>query len=223
MIESVRRLQGVRVVSFDPKLRPLNAAAADLPYSLENETNHSASFWLNLVGSAQNRLFLAGISFVGWRGIPGMKEALAAVGASGCDVRILTVDAENPMFESMMNPDVTTLDFSSQASRMKETRGWFQNSLGPALNGEVRSIKRGTLLQQIIIKDSEAIISPYLYSANTGFSPCIKIREGGPGFAAYVGEFEQLWKVNAHEEHQDGKAKVLAPQRKKPRSSRSAG
>ena len=220
MIEGVRRLQGVREVPFGNNLKPLNADAADLPYSLDSETNASAKFWLDLVGNARSRLFLAGIGFIGWRGIPGMKEALASLGSSPCEVRVMTMDADNSVFASMLNPDVTALDHASQASRIAESRSWFRAALGETPNVEVRSIKRGALFQQIIIRDDDAIISPYLYSANTGFSPCLRIKHGGPGFSAYLGEFDQLWKANALEQEPNAlKVKSPARQRRTPSKS----
>jgi hypothetical protein len=59
-----------------------------------------------LVGRARKRLYLAGIGFTGWRGIPGMREALRGTAASGCEIRVLTMDAKNPAFGHMLNPDV---------------------------------------------------------------------------------------------------------------------
>jgi hypothetical protein len=221
MMESVRRLQGSRVVPFDHSLRPLNASADDQLYSLVNETNASAKFWLDLVGNTRKRLFIAGLGFIGWRGIPGMKEALSTVGASGCEVRVMTMDATNAAFSAMLNPEVTTLDYASQAARITEARNWFRNSLGEGQNVEVRAIVQGTLFQQIIIRDDEALISPYLYSANTGFSPCIKIKEGGPGFLAYLGEFEQIWRANSTMQL-NTEARTKTPVRRRNRSSENA-
>jgi hypothetical protein len=106
------------------------------------------------------------------------------------------LDALNPAFSVLMNPEVTSLDHASQATRIAESRKWFRAALGQGREADVRSIRHGTLFQQIIIRDDEAIISPYLYSANTGFSPCIKIKNGGPGFAAFLHEFELLWNAN---------------------------
>src|SRR5262249_8817607 len=118
MIQSVRRLQGVREVPFGQNLRPLNANVSDLPYALENETNAKATYWLELVSSARERFYLAGIGFIGWRAIPGMKDALATLVASQCDVRFLPLDASNPALRSMMNPDVITLDHARQRARI---------------------------------------------------------------------------------------------------------
>jgi hypothetical protein len=199
MVESVRRLQGVREVPFGHNLKPLNSDAADLPYALDSETNAKANYWLDLVTNARDRLYLAGIGFIGWRGIPGMKDALAALGASQCEVRVLTLDATNPALRSMMNPEVVTLDHASQGTRIDESRNWFRNALGAARSSSVRAIKNGMLFQQIIIRDDEAIVSPYLFFANTGFSPCLRIKSGGPGFSAFLHEFEHLWNANSPE------------------------
>ncbi len=53
------------------------------------------------------------------------------------------------------------------------------------------------LFQQIIICDDRTLVSPYLYSATTSYSPCLSIHEGCPAFRAYAREFDELWKANA--------------------------
>jgi hypothetical protein len=70
MIDSVRRLQGKREVPFGSSLIPLNATGADLPYVLKNETSATAEYWLQFARRARKRLYLAGIGFTSWKGIP---------------------------------------------------------------------------------------------------------------------------------------------------------
>jgi hypothetical protein len=111
-IDSVRKLQGRGEVPFG---NHLNATGAELPFVLRNETNAPADYWLQLVRRARKRLYLAGIGFTGWRGIPGMREALRETAASGCEIRILTMDAKNPAFGCMLNPDVTAASLANQA------------------------------------------------------------------------------------------------------------
>jgi hypothetical protein len=197
MIESVRRLDGARQVPFGDNLTPLNAAAATLPYALKDETNATGEFWLQLISRARNRLCIAGIGFTGWRGIPGMREALGTVAASGCAVRVLTMDAQNPAFGGMLNPDVASSDVAGQAPRLEEVRSWFRGALGKQSQVEVRSLQRGLFFQQTIICDDLALVSPYLYSAGTGFSPCLEITASCPTFAKFLHEFDVLWKANA--------------------------
>jgi len=197
MIEGVRRLDGRREVPFGDNLTPLNAAAASLPYALRDETNAAGDYWLQLVSRARKRLCIAGIGFTGWRGIPGMREALGAVAASGCEVRVLTMDAQNPAFGGMLNPEVASSDVSGQAPRLEEVRSWFRSGLGSTSKSEVRSLRKGLFFQQIIICDDHALVSPYLYSAGTGFSPCLEIKASCPTFAKFLHEFDELWKANA--------------------------
>ena len=197
MIESVRRLEGKRQVPFGANLTPLNAGAVELPYSLRTETNAGADYWLHLVESARKQLYLAGIGFTGWRGIPGMKEALEKAAGLDCEIRVLTMSAQNPAFLSMLNPNVTTTDLASQAPSLEEARSWFRSTLAGVPKSDVRALRNGTLFQQIIIADNRALVSPYLYSANTGYSPCLEISESSKVFAAFVREFDELWKANA--------------------------
>jgi hypothetical protein len=197
MIESVRRLQGKREVPFGGNLTPLNGPVANAAYVLRNETNASADYWRQLVGSTRTRLYLAGIGFTGWRGMPGMKEELAGTAATGCDIRVLTMDAENPAFPCMMNPEISMAGQAGQGPRLTEARTWFKSALGGAPKSEVRALRHGMMYQQIIIADDRALVSPYLYSANTGFSPSLEISESCPAFGAFAREFDQLWKANA--------------------------
>jgi hypothetical protein len=183
-------------VPFGNHLIPLNATGAELPYVLRNETNATADYWLQLVGRARKRLYLAGIGFTGWRGIPGMRAALRATAASGCEIRVLTMDPKNPAFGCMLNPDVTAAGLADQAPSITETRSWFKGALGNAPNSDVRALKRGTLFQQIVVSDDLALISPYLFSSNTGYSPRLDINERCPVFDAFLREFDELWKAN---------------------------
>lgn len=196
MIESVRRLKGKRAVPFGNNLTPLNSAAADLPYQLQNETNASAEYWRQLVGSARNRLYLGGIGFTGWKGMPGMREELRATAVTGCDIRILTMDGQNPAFPHILNPNVTAHDHASQGQSLVEARAWFRSAIQDGQKAEVRALSRGVLFQQIVVCDGKALISPYLYSASTGFSPRLEISENSTAFGAFVREFEELWKAN---------------------------
>jgi hypothetical protein len=197
MIDSVRRLQGKREVPFGNNLIPLNATGAELPYVLKNETSGTAEYWLQVVRLARKRLYLAGIGFTGWKGIPGMRDALGATAASGCEILVLTMDAENPSLGCMLNPDVTAADLASQARSLTETRSWFKGALGGAQRWDVRALRQGMLFQQIMVSDDRAIISPYLFSANTGYSPCLEINESCPVFDAFLREFDALWKANS--------------------------
>ena len=52
------------------------------------------------------------------------------------------------------------------------------------------------MLFQQIISDDQALISPYLFSANTSHSPCLQINESCPVFDAFLREFNELWKAN---------------------------
>jgi hypothetical protein len=194
MIDSVRKLGGKREVPFGHNLTPLNAATAALDYVLRTETNAQADEWLKLVRQARKRLYLGGIAFGGWRGIQGMKEGLGECAVSGCEVRIMTMDPQNPGFAIMMNPDISTVGQSTQA---EHARAWFREALGSGPNAEVRSIRKGMLFQQIIICDDQMLVSPYLYSANTGFSPRLDIKASWPAAGAFLREFEYLWKLNA--------------------------
>jgi hypothetical protein len=197
MIESVRRLQGKREVPFGDNLTPLGARGT----MLQTETNAEADNWVKLVRRARSRLYLCGIGFTSWSYMPGMKEALGIAAASGCEIRILTMDAQNPAFKNMLNPEVTAADAAGQARGLEDARARFRIAFGGAEKSEVRALKKGLMFQQIIICDDDAIVSPYLYSTSTGYSPCLEIKGSNPNyrqiFEKFLVEFDQLWAANA--------------------------
>ena len=195
MIDSVRRLGGKRQVPFGDNLIPLNAQD-QTNYSVRGETNASAEEWRKIVRSARKRLYLAGIGFSGWKGIPGMKEELQETAISGCDVRILTIDGQNPACASLFNPNVASHDATTRGQAFEEVRVWFRSAVGKGAQCEVRSLRNGMLFQQIVIHDDTAMVSPYLHSANTGFSPCVTMTVNCPAFGTFLREFEELWKAN---------------------------
>ena len=196
MIESVRRLKGVKTVPFGENLLPLNADAASLPVTVWVETNAPGEYWRNLVGGSRHKLYVAGISFTGWRGIQGMREALSDIGRNGCDVKILTMDVDNLSFHGLLNPDVTGADLQGQRTGIAQARDWFSSALDGAAEAEVRSLRKGSLFQQIIFSDDRCLISPYLYSANTGHSPCMEIQRTSKVFETFLHEFNLLWDAN---------------------------
>jgi hypothetical protein len=126
-----------------------------------------------------------------------MREVLAETAKSGCEIRVLTMDAENPAFASMLNPAVSAAAVALQGPSLTEARSWFRSAVGDAPRSGVRALRNGMLFQQIIISDDQALVSPYLYSATTGYSPCLQIKESCPVFGAFLREFDELWKGNA--------------------------
>ncbi len=197
IIESLRNLGGAKKVPFGDNLTPLNAGGSVLPYRLELETSAPGEFWLQLVRGARKRLFLSGIGLTGWKGMPGMFEAISATAAAGCEIRILTMDGDNPAFACMLNPNVSAASHLAQGPSNSETRAWFQNAFASGPKAEVRALKSGLCYQQIIISDGHAVITPYLYSAGTSHSPRLEIEDAHPVFAKFLHEFETLWKVNS--------------------------
>jgi hypothetical protein len=194
----VRELKGRREVPFGTHLIPLNATGPELPYQLRKGAHSSDDYWLQLIGQARKRLYLAGIGFASWKGIHGMKEALREAGASGCEIRVLTLDPKNPAYGCLFNPDVTASSPASLAARIAEARSWFKDVLGGVPNSDVRALEKGTLFQQIVVSDDNAIICPYLFSASNRASiPRLDINERCPVFDVYLGEFEVLWQANS--------------------------
>ena len=53
------------------------------------------------------------------------------------------------------------------------------------------------LFQQLLFPTAQALISPYLYSANTGYSPRLELSESCGAFGSVLHEFEELWKLPA--------------------------
>jgi hypothetical protein len=72
------------------------------------------------------------------------------------------------------------------------SNSWFKDALGGAPKSDVRALRKGMLFQQIMVSDGQALISPYLFSANTGYSPCVDIKESCQVFDAFraTGDFD---------------------------------
>jgi hypothetical protein len=92
---------------------------------------------------------------------------------------------------------VSSVSLESQGPTCAESRSWFKGALGDAPKSEVRALRKGMLFQQIIVSDAQALISPYLYSANTGYSPRLELNESCSVFGTILHEFEELWKLNS--------------------------
>jgi hypothetical protein len=107
------------------------------------------------------------------------------------------MDAKNPAFGHMLNPDVSAASIADQAPSITETRRWFKSALGDTPKSDVRALKKGMLFQQIVFSDDQALISPYLFSSNTGYSPRLDINERCLVFDSFLREFEELWKANS--------------------------
>jgi hypothetical protein len=225
MIESVRRLDGERRVPFGLNLTPLNGKDADPTVQVVAETEGSAAFWKDLVDSAKQRLYIAGLGFTGWRGMPGMDEALAATASRGCEVRVMTMHGQNPATQVMINPDVGDTWASNPGHSFEEARSWFRKALANNPNADVRAIRKGMLYQQMIIVDDRLYLSPYLYSANTAHSPRIECAVGFPLFRSALREFASLWDANAGLAPSVGKTKgnkaKSAPRSKKSSSPKA--
>lgn len=86
-----------------------------------------------------------------------------------------------------------------KGENLAETRAWFKSALGDAPNASVRALKTGMMFQQIIIADGKGVVSPYLFSANTGFSPCLEMDATCDAFPTFVREFELLWELQGAE------------------------
>ena len=126
-----------------------------------------------------------------------MREAIAAAGERGCDIRILTMDVDNPSFASFLNPEVSSIDVEGQRAAIAQTREWFSDALSEAKGADVRSLSTGSLNQQIIVSDTRCLVSPYLYSANTGHSPCIEVTTESTIYDVFLHEFNTLWSANS--------------------------
>jgi hypothetical protein len=106
------------------------------------------------------------------------------------------MDTANPGLPCMLlNPDITS-DPAVEAQRTATTREWFKDVLKNAPHADIRALRNGMLFQQIVIADDRALVSPYLYSATTGFSPRIDMNKSCPVFDVFLREFNRLWDAN---------------------------
>jgi hypothetical protein len=220
-IELLRPLKGERTVPFGAEgMTPLNAAPIEQLVSVARETASSAEFWLSHVESAKHRYYIAGIALGDWRGNAGMADALRNAVRRGVDIRILTMHGDNPALSAMLNDRISQHASEHVGTLASSVRSHFRSAFGNRPNAQIRAIRKGMLHQQIIISDDRALVTPYLYSLDTGRSPRIDSRKGAGIFDAALREFNALWSLNAR--NADDKAKTAkSPSSKQVRSSRT--
>jgi hypothetical protein len=198
LIESVRKLEGRRRVPFGDNLAPLGGKAGG-PDGIEfkPENMQAASDWARLIDGVQHRLWISAFGLTGWKGIDGMTDCLRRLAERNCEVRILTIDESNPALPMMMNPEISGSEPDAMAARVAAARSWFKQTLSANPRAEVRSIRRGLPLQQIIVTDDAISWSPYFYAVNPMHAPRIDVNSTAPLFPVVLKEFEALWAANA--------------------------
>ncbi|HXQ47881.1 MAG TPA: hypothetical protein VN806_14780, partial [Caulobacteraceae bacterium] len=82
-------------------------------------------------------------------------------------------------------------------ARVAAARSWFKQTLSANPRAEVRSIRRGLPLQQIIVTDDAISWSPYFYAVNPMHAPRIDVNSTAPLLPVVLKEFEALWAANA--------------------------
>src|SRR5262249_29609778 len=141
MIESVRKLKGLRRVPFGDDLTPLNSAPVRTGLRIQQENIAAASVWTSMIDAVEHRFYVSAIGLVGWKGILGMRECLMRLAKRNCDVKILTMDPENPALPAMNNPTITSAAAESLSQRIASSREWFQETLAGNPRAEVRAIR----------------------------------------------------------------------------------
>jgi hypothetical protein len=150
---------------FGNDLLPPSAAGVEQPYELRSETNASADCWIKLVSRAREWLYLAGIGFTGWRGIPVTREALRGTAASGCEIRILTMDAKNPAFAYMLNADVAAASIADRRQALMKPEPGLKVHSETLQNRMFGLLRRECYFSKSLFSDEQAFIS------HTSFAP----------------------------------------------------
>jgi hypothetical protein len=195
-IELLRKDARTRKVPFGEEgMSPLNAAP-EQTVSVVRETASTAEFWRSQVETAKERYYIAGIALGDWRGNAGMPDALRKAAQRGVDIRILTMHSDNPALAAMLNTRISTHTSEQVGTLAEAVREHFRIVLGNHANAQVRGIRKGMLHQQIIITDDRALVTPYLFSSDTGRAPRIDARRGSGIFDAALREFNALWTMN---------------------------
>jgi hypothetical protein len=198
LIESVRKLDGRRRVPFGDALAPLGGKGPGAGgLQVNPETTASAGALKTLIGGAKTRFYVSAIGLTGWKGIPGLRESLSALAARGCEIRVLTMDAENPALPMMTNPGISSDAAGSLGGKIDSSRDWLRELFKDNPKAAVRTIRSGSATQHLIVADDAILWSPYLYSVNTRHAPRIEIDKTSPLFDVFLQEFQALWDANA--------------------------
>jgi hypothetical protein len=160
----------------------------------------STEDWIQRLASAKHRLDMMGYSLhVLTRGND-VEAVLSNLVRNNVAVRVLVMSPDNPQLASLVNQkQIPGLTITSVTEEIKAAINAFKvlQSALQAPNFQVRVLKTGLIVSQIVRVDEKLTSVQYLYSAVASRTPIFEVDgEATELFKCYSEEFEQSWKLS---------------------------
>jgi hypothetical protein len=183
-------------VPFRPSLTPLGATNKGLEI-LDRTANLTSADYLRFIGKAKQNLMLSGFSlFFSWH-TTDFEKILREKSDAGCAIKVLIMHEDNPAVKSMLNTQIGS-HFEHAINFIKSSMQKWSGLAQSIPTIEIRKVLTGVIFNRLTINESEALITPHLYSvASTSEAPLIRVPSSNPLYAAMTREYEQLWAENA--------------------------
>ena len=136
-----------------------------------------------------------GISLSSWA-LKESRDVLNDLGARGVKTRILTMDPDNPALQQMINERQVRESVSAVKGSALRMGKFFGELTDTHKSFDTRLIRKGLPHQQLVITDETVLVVQYMYARGTPESPLLQLPKGTELHDAFVGEFEELWRLN---------------------------
>lgn len=151
---------------------------------------------IRLLRETERVFDIMGTNQESWRRIKGFSELLAEKAAAGCRVRILLMHQDNPVLPHFVSDSIPETDLEQITFEVRNMASYFGRVASSSPNIEVRQIFRGSLHVQMTRTDHHAVVTQYLYSRKTGWSPMWQCDPDSPLYTLATEEFDALWRSN---------------------------
>ena len=133
--------------------------------------------------------------------VPEFEETIRKLLKKGVKIRILTMDYNNPYFQSIIDPHLKTHSQETVIQYVKSAETIFKKLAKEKIiynyKGTVEfcKVKDGLILSLITKADDKMMVIPYMYTCNTQDNPLLIIEgENSSLYQKYMSEFNELWK-----------------------------
>jgi hypothetical protein len=171
----------------------------------------NSDVWLQLLQNTKQGFDIMGISLSSWKRTRRFSEILKEKAASGCKIRLLLMDKENPTLRHLINEAIPETRYSAIIREIEEMFLYYSEIAAQEPNIEARTLRNGCPHFQLTRSDQYAVYVMYLYSERSHHTPLWQCPQGLPLYTALAQEFNTLWEVNgspsAPEHRRDGELK----------------
>jgi hypothetical protein len=195
-------------VPFDPSLSPLGSNNRNFSL-LERTANLREADHVAVVRDTKKQLLLSGMAlFFSWHNTA-FQDALREKANVGCPIKILIMHEDNPALQSMLNMQIED-HFKHAVTFIKSSMKKWSALARSIPTLEIRKVRTGIIYFRSTINESEALITPHLYSiASITDCPLIRVPSVSALYSSVVREFDSLWEANAAHSNRRGSSLAL--------------